>query len=314
MSERVMTGAARPKPGPRPRANSPQTRRAQTQRAHGSVKRRTAHPPRPQERSKPRRAVREPVEREPIDPALNRRLWFVIAVIGCVAAVVALLEAPTFEARNAQISGAARTSEGAILDGLAITEDQALLTYDTEGAAGRLRELPWVQNVSVVRQWPSTVRVVVREHAVAATVGNPSGTSWVVMGEDRRALEVRPTPPAGVPLIVAPDVVLGQVEIGESVEGIERAYTIARDVPGQLAPWIANWSVDTEGNVWANLVGSAHVNMGPVGDYPTQFVSLASILASDVSRTCLSVIDLTIADTPVLHRDASCVLASRAAQ
>ncbi len=251
------------------------------------------------------------MNKEPLDPQLNRRLWALVVIAGLTAAVVSVLEAPAFEARNVQVGGAARTSDGAILDALAIPADQALLTYDTGGAKDRVAELAWIDEASVVRQWPSTVRVVVREHAVLATVGTPSGRTWVVLGEDRLALEFRLTPPAGVPVIVAPDNVVEAVSVGEPVDGIDRAFIVARDVPGQLAPWIDSWTVDDDGNLWANLVGSAHVNLGAVGEYQTQFVSLASILGGAVSPTCISIIDLTIADTPVIHRDESCVIASQ---
>lgn len=291
--------ASRPRPGPK-RPHGATTRRTSTSRT--ATRRTTTSRSAVPEEQAPRRSL---------DPRESRRWWMVVAVLAVVGSLFALFEAPFFEARRAQISGMSRTSEGAILDALAIPEDQALATYSTGEARDRVVQLPWVESASVIRQWPSTVRVVVREHEVVAAAGDSSGRQWVVLGADRVALEERLTPPAGVPLIVTPASTIEAVTIGEPLESIERAYSMALDVPDQLQPWITTWNVDGDGTVRANLVGSAIVDFGIEEDDRTQFVSLASILSGGASRTCLREIDLAIADTPVIHRDSDCLLVSR---
>ena len=331
-----MQAGSRPRPGPRPRA-------ANRRSAHGSTKRRVATErplarPRVRERQqeprrvqrrrgeprrverrreerdhaeqRPTREVREP--RQPIDRARNRRWWLGVGVLGIGAFVFAIFEAPAFEAASAQISGHSRTSVGTIDAALAIPDDQALITYDTDEAADRVRELPWVEQASVVRQWPSTVRVVIREHAVVAGVGDAAGQRWMIVGEERFAIEERFTPPANVPLIVVDNSIYDAAILGEPIAGIERAYGLATDIPNQLDPWVSMWSVDEGGSVTANLTGSATATFGPAGEARTQFVSLASILGGGTSLSCIDVIDLSTPDTPVIHRGSSCITASRA--
>ena len=231
-----------------------------------------------------------------------------VAMVVSAAFALAVLEAPFFEAENVQISGAARTSEGMVLQSLDIGEDQSLLLYDTAEGAERIAALPWVKAVEVTRQWPSTVRVVIRERAVSATVGSPSGREWVVLGEDGVVVESRMTPPTGVPLIVATSQIIESAQIGGQLEGIERVLEITQDLPLQLDPWVTTWSVDNDGRVIAKLVGTAYASFGAFEDHRTQFVSLASILDGGASLVCLERIDLTVADTPVLHRNAPCML------
>lgn len=296
----------RTRPGPRPRSHPRQASpHAQTPRARTSAPRR-ARSPRPVE-SEPESAEqrRDRVRR-------SRRWWVLVGLLGLIGGVVAILEAPFFEARSVQISGIARTSEGAVLDRLAIPDDQALVMYSTSAAGERLAGLPWVQEVSVIRQWPSTVRVVIREHPVTAAVGTADGSSWAVLGADRVVVEHRLTPPSGVPLVVAPDAMVDAAVLGEPLEGVERVYALALGVPDQLAPWITTWTLDDDAVVHANLVGSAVVDFGPSEDERTQFVSLASLLGGGGSLTCLREIDLSIGDTPVLHRDPACIAQSRA--
>lgn len=224
-----------------------------------------------------------------------------------VIAIVVLLEASYFEAKDAQISGISRTSEGAILQALDLQPDAALLRYDTTAAAERIAELAWIQQVEVTRQWPSTVRVVARERTPSAAIGDRLGTRWLVLGEDGVVVEERLTPPASVPVIIASDELVTAATVGAPMVGAERALDIAFDLPLQLDPWVTTWSTDVEGNVTANLVGSAVVEFGAFEDYRTQYVSLASILNGGAPRACLRTIDLSVADNPILHRDPECM-------
>ncbi|MFT7473423.1 MAG: hypothetical protein ACI81L_000338 [Verrucomicrobiales bacterium] len=228
-----------------------------------------------------------------------------------IAFGIAVIAAPFFEAENVQISGAARTSEGAILEALAIPDDQALLTYRTGVGEDAVDTLAWVKSVSVTRQWPSTVRVVVRERTASASIGSPNGDEWIVVGEDGVVVEARMTPSAGVPVIVATESILDEASIGQPIDSVDRALLIAQQLPLQLDPWITTWSIDDSGDVVAELVGSASVHFGATEDHRTQYVSLASILSGGADLICLERIDLMVADTPVLYRNPQCLVEAR---
>lgn len=314
MAERIPDRVSRPRPDPRPKTAN-----------HGSTRRRVAsrtptvspRPPRRAARSESsKRSKQRPKEQQtprvPRSRSVKLRFWLAVVVMGAIVLVGALFQASFFAASNVQISGAARTSEGAILDALAIDEDQPLISYDMGSARKAVGELAWVESVMVTRQWPSTVRVVVRERTVAAAVGRPTGSEWAVIGTDGVVVEYRMTPPSGVPLIVATNEIIAASSIGQVISGVDRALEISQDLPLQLDPWVTTWSSDADGVVVAELVGSAKADFGTVDDHRTQFVSLASILNGGAELVCLETIDLSIADTPVLERNDLCMEASRA--
>jgi len=119
------------------------------------------------------------------------------------------------------------------------------------------------------------------------------------------------TPPTGVPVIIGTKAMVDAAAIGSPLVGPERVLEIANDLPLQLAPWVTTWSTDDDGRVTAHLVGSAVAKFGAFEDHRTQFVSLASILDGGAPLTCLSTIDLSVPDTPVLHRDPDCLVEAR---
>lgn len=256
---------------------------------------------------------RNSTESDPREKQSNRAVvrWWLLGVIALVAAIIfSVLEAPMFEAHSVQLSGNARTSEGLVLEALAIPDDQALALYDIEAAEASVGALPWVSEVDIVRLWPGTVQVVLKERGVAASIGRPDGREWLVVADDGIVVERRATPPGGVPLIVATHGVVDRASVGQPVEEAAHALEVVLDIPAQLDPWITTWSIDDAGSLTAELVGSAQANFGSFEEPRTQFVSLASIVNGGAELTCLARIDLSVADTPVLHRDRACITAS----
>lgn len=311
MAERAQKPVTRPRPGPRPRPAAHGTNRRRVADRSATTSKRPAPKVQPKPTPRTHRRPEPVVTRAPMDGATKAR-WVLIGLVVAVGAfVVALVEAPVFAVNDVQISGSARTSEGAILASLDVSENQALLTYDMSMGTDAVAALPWVESVSLARQWPSTLRVVVRERTVASAVGHPGGKSWIVVASDGIVVEERLTPPSGVPLIVSTADVVDAAVIGSELSGVDRAREIAHALPLQLDPWVTTWLSHADGSVTAELVGSARADFGALADHRTQFVSLASILNGGADLVCLSVIDLSIADTPVLHRDPACIVASR---
>lgn len=283
-------------------------------------KNRTRPGPRPARRDvrhakpepRPARGRRRPAEidEETWQSRIAWRWWFIGALIAVIIVLVALLRAPFFAISEVQLTGEARTSEGTVLDVLAIEEGQALASYDVSGAETEIALLPWVEQVEVTRSWPSTLRVQIRERVPATAITSAGGAEWVVVSNDGHVLERRLTPPSKVPLIVAPRAAIENVEIGEIAAEALRPISVATNLPTQLLPWVDSWTVDANGAVTAELVGSARALFGTETDNRTQFVSLASILSGGASLVCISEIDLTIGDTPVVHRNEACLRAS----
>jgi len=236
--------------------------------------------------------------------------WAIAAVIVTIAAAALILRAPFFAVNHVQLSGDSRTSEGAVLEALEIVEGESLARFDTDGAAARLAELPWVEEVSVTRGWPSTLQVTMRERTPAAALAVDGGATWIVVSADGHVLEHRLTPPTTLPLVHVPRDVGVSVPVGGVVVAAKPVLDVATATPTQLIAWIDTWTMTAEGEIFAELVGSARAVLGTERDHRTQFVSLASIVDGGTSLVCISAIDLRVPDTPVIERDQTCLNAS----
>ncbi len=310
----------RPKPGPRRSSTSTIPVRQRKSDSHRRPKRRTKSVQDQRRRIEHRRRTEQRArdssfdghEEVPAPSGASVRLgWALLGlIVFLTVAVVALLEASLFEVQDVSIVGNSQTNDGLILETLSVPVDQALLLYDIDASTERISDLPWVREVEITRNWPSTLRVIVREHRVAAALGRPDGSEWLVLAESGIVVERRFTPPSSVPLIIGTDQMVNSAQIGEPVPSTGRALEIVLDVPRQLDGWITTWSLDTDGVLIAELVGSAQANFGAFEDPRTQFVSLASILDGGAELTCLRRIDLAVPDTPVLYRDTACIIAS----
>lgn len=76
-----------------------------------------------------------------------------------------------------RITGQREIDEGDVLDTLSIHSGQSLFFYDAAAARERLRTLPWVKDVSVMKLYPATLRVILEERVPAAlwqpTINDP---------------------------------------------------------------------------------------------------------------------------------------------
>ncbi len=285
-----------------PRSRNRSTRHEETRRRTGARSRPPAPTDAPQSRW-------ERFDAHVLD---GWRGWALVAVFGVCAAVFVVLKAPLFAIDEVQMSGNARTSDGAILAALDLEPGIPLATWDSDPAMAAIAELPWVDQVRVTKSYPSTVRVVIRERAVSASVGSAIRQEWLIVDDGGHVLERRLTPAAGTRMILAPPDVIDNGSVGSPANGIQSALVASENLPLQLDPWVDHWSVSRDGAVTIGLTGGASASLGHSTDHRTQFVSLASILDGGTSLVCIDDIDLGVADTPVVSRDSSCLIAAEA--
>lgn len=135
--------------------------------------------------------------RKPGLPRLSvRRLavWggAVLAVVVLAAALVLLV--PIFKVSGFKVEGNSHTDSQAIEQATLIVPGQNLARIDASAAADRVVELPWVRQASVVRQWPSTVRVEVTEREALMYAKRSDGDHLI---DSRGVAFIIDSPPAG---------------------------------------------------------------------------------------------------------------------
>jgi len=73
-----------------------------------------------------------------------------------------------FRISAVRITGQREIDEADVLDTLSIHSGQSLFFYDAAAARERLQSIPWVQDVSVMKLYPGTLRVIIDERVPAA--------------------------------------------------------------------------------------------------------------------------------------------------
>ncbi|MBS1182149.1 MAG: cell division protein FtsQ [Proteobacteria bacterium] len=85
-----------------------------------------------------------------------------------------------FRVAAVRITGQREIDEAEVLDTLSIHSGQSLFFYDATAARERLQSIPWVEDVSVMKLYPGTLRVIIEER-VPAALWQPSIDAPVVV-------------------------------------------------------------------------------------------------------------------------------------
>jgi cell division protein FtsQ len=144
------------------------------------------------------------------------------------AAAWAVLESRLFAVRAVEVTGTSRLSAAQVVAAADVLEGTPLARVDTGAVAGRVRELPAVRTVDVVRRWPHRVQIVVRERAPAAV--RPHGSSFSLVDRSGIAFDVVKARPAGLPLLSAP------VDAGP--EALRAALDVLAATPPAVRPQV----------------------------------------------------------------------------
>ena len=162
-----------------------------------------------------------------------------------------------------------------------------LAQLDTAAIGARVRALPFVAGVSVHRQWPSTLGVMVRARTPAALVPDPSGGYRIVDSSGiAYGTSARPLP--GVPVIA--------VDLTPSSRpALLAALTVLAALPPRIRSTVRSVAAGSPNDVRLRVVKTTIVWGGP-----DRSERKAQIYA-DLRHTRASVYDLSSPDTPVLR-------------
>lgn len=109
---------------------------------------------------------------------LSRLLW-ILVVLAVGAAVVWVLQSPFLSVSEIVVRGAVETDPRAILAEHDVVEGRPMILVDTDGPQEDLSADPWIHDVTVAREWPTTVAVSIDERAPAAVVRFSDGDHLV---------------------------------------------------------------------------------------------------------------------------------------
>ncbi len=105
-----------------------------------------------------------------------------LVLIGCATwfSLEVLSDSDIFRIASVKVQGNRMVSDQQVLEKSGLARGRSMLNFDVQQMAENIKSLDWVNEVMIKRQWPSTVRVTVREHSALALVN--------LAGEEKKKL------------------------------------------------------------------------------------------------------------------------------
>lgn len=248
----------------------------------------------------------------PVDPRIRARrievrrqqgrrrlrvLTAVLIVASLVGLAVAASASGLLDVERVVVVGAERADPRQLVAVTGITPGDALVTLDTDGAASRVRQVPWVAEASIGRSIDGTVTVTVRERRPAAAVP-VAGGSFVLVDGDGRQLEQVGEPEPGIVVVsgVQASGVPGE-PVSAEVQGVLRLLHALTPPVLQATSGIG---LDG-GDLVLELAQGGRVLLGDASGLDVKLVALETMLAR-VDLRCLHELDLGVPSAPALTR------------
>jgi len=220
-----------------------------------------------------------------------------VVITGCAG--WGATRSPLFDLDHVVVDGASHISADQVRAASGLRRGQPLTDVDRESVAAAVGALPWVQEATVARHWPSSVTIRLTERApIAATAAAGSGFALV----DRSGVvvdHVAGMPPGLVALTGLPPA--GSPGSHLSAEGVA-TLTVAVALPSSLIARTAGVTPAPGGReVELHLAPEGTVRLGPPEDLAKKFDAIATMLAR-VDLRNLAVLDVRRPESPVLTR------------
>jgi cell division protein FtsQ len=216
----------------------------------------------------------------------------VLVVLGLVmvlagAAGWVVLESSLLSVRTVEVTGTSRVTPAEVLAAADVSPAPPLARVDTDAVARRVRALVAVRTVSVSRQWPRSVQIVVQERVPAAV--QRRGPSYLLVDSSGVAFDTVRKRPKGLPLVTAP------VAAGEPA--FRAALTVLTSVPASVRRQLLEVRAASPEQVTLRLTRGRTVVWGS----PERGDRKATVLTALMSRQA-RVYDVSAPDAPTTRR------------
>lgn len=186
-----------------------------------------------------------------------------------------------------RVTGVARLSAADVEEQAQIEQGTPLVRLDTDAVAERVTALAAVRTVEVVRRWPGTVEIAVRERAPAAVVRK--GADWLLVDRGGVAFALDRRRPDGLPVLDAPS--------GAGRAQLRSALDVLDSLPAAVRSDVREVSVVSAEEVTLRLSKGRSVVWGSTERAERK----AAVLSVLLSRKA-SVYDVSAPDTPTTRK------------
>jgi len=210
--------------------------------------------------------------------ARRRRILRVGALLAAVALLGAglwvVLASPVLAVRSVTVVGNTRTATSLIELTADIPRGVPLARVDLSGAQQRLSELPSVASATLVRSWPSTVRIVIVERQPVAVALSAAGVRLI--DKDGHDIGGTRSNPPGLTVIAM------NIDTTDPATFVAAANVVA-GLPAVLRSVVTSVTAEGPNAVDLHLVGGALVHWGD----PSQPAEKARVLHALLSQKAM---------------------------
>jgi cell division septal protein FtsQ len=195
------------------------------------------------------------------------------------------------------ITGGNQISSNEIIELSGISLSQSMISVNSDEAEFLVVSNPWIEEVEINKEWPSTISIWVDLRQAFAYVVTLEGESATI---DKRGtvlkLSKSDSPDDFVNLLVEE-----LAKPGNKILGIEMLLAATEAITPDLKEWIKIISPTASG-VRAELEGSVFVDLGIAEDFSTAMNDLKAVLGQ-VELMCIQSIDVSVRENPIIERD-----------
>jgi cell division protein FtsQ len=257
-----------------------------------------------------------PAQRPPMDPRLRARMIAVrrqagrrrlkgaaiaVVVLAVVALAAVATRLPILTVSSVQVSGATYTDPALVAEVVRAIDGSSMLSVDLGSARRRLESSPWVERVSITKDWPRGVRIDIAERTPVAGYLATDGQFRVIDDEGRviAALTGQPTAyPAIVPTGRAygggPALAPGQ----QTPAALADAGRLVRVLPDELRSKVVEVGVNETGELELHLLPQGTVLLGSSDALTDKLISVLAVL-HDVDPASIGTLDVRAPAKPV---------------
>ncbi|HEX5533684.1 MAG TPA: FtsQ-type POTRA domain-containing protein [Actinomycetales bacterium] len=222
--------------------------------------------------------------------AQRRVAWRKVA-LGAVAVLVlgalawVLLGSPWLAVKTIEVSGTSRLPAETVREMAADANGVPLARLDTKSIGRDISELPVVASVDLEREWPSTLRITVRERAPIAAV--PAKGGFDLVDADGVVIDNVTKAPKGLPVV--------DVDVKKAgAHTVREAEKVLRSLPADLRKQVTKVSAGSQDSVTLTLSAGRTVLWGSADDADRKAEVLTVLLS-----TKAKVYDISAPDMPV---------------
>jgi cell division protein FtsQ len=212
---------------------------------------------------------------------------------------VLALRSSFLSVRHIHVVGGRETPTGAVDRALAGALRHPMVSVNAAALESQVDALPWVEEATVSRSWPSTLEVKISERTPVASVR--AGPSWAELDASGRVLTLVRTARSGQPRLSGS--VGAGVRPGTSVGSpLKAELAVAAAVPASLRAEVDGIGPDPDGvELTLSPPSAAKVEIGPPTLLGAKMTALQTVLAQ-VDLTGVTVIDVRVPGQPALTR------------